>query len=195
MRVTTGLPPARLPTPTPITDPVGWSESGVASWYGEPFHGRLTASGELYDMEGLTAAHRTLPFGTTILVENLDSGQDVTLRITDRGPFAGGRMLDVSRRAARELGMIGPGTARVRITIVTSPEALNCWEVQAGAFSRREGAEELRTRLARDGMAARVTIGEDALFRVRAGPIHSHDEARRLASAWDGLVVGCPLAQ
>jgi rare lipoprotein A len=194
-RVTTGLPPAPLPLPAPITDPIGWTETGVASWYGEPFHGRLTASGELYDMEGLTAAHRTLPFGTTVLVENLDAGRNVTLRITDRGPFVGSRMLDVSRRAARELGMIGPGTARVRITILTASEALNCWEVQAGAFSRREAADELRTRIVREGFAARVTVGDDALFRVRVGPLASQEEARRMAGDWEGLVVGCPLAE
>jgi rare lipoprotein A len=167
----------------------------VASWYGEPFHGRLTASGEIYDMEGLTAAHRTLPFGTTVLVENLDSGRSVTLRITDRGPFVGGRMLDVSRRAARELGMMGPGIARVRITVVTATAVIDCWEVQAGAFSRPEAAEELRARLAGDGLAARVAQGDDGLFRVRTGPLGSQDDAARVARAWDGVVVGCPLAQ
>jgi rare lipoprotein A len=146
-------------------------------------------------MEGLTAAHPSLPFNTLVLVENLDSGRSVTLRITDRGPFARDRVLDVSRRAARELGMIGPGTARVRLSIVSATAALNCWEVQAGAFSERENAEELLARIAREGYAGRVTEGEDALFRVRAGPLSSQDEAKRLAAAWDGHLVGCPLAE
>jgi rare lipoprotein A len=103
----------------------------MASWYGDQFHGRPTASGETYDMEGSTGAHPTLPFGTRLRVENLDNGRSTTLTINDRGPFAKGRILDVSRRVARELGMLGPGTARVRITILeehgmpdsTDPEA------------------------------------------------------------------------
>ena len=110
-------------TPTPPARPVpeapeNWTETGIASWYGEPFHGRITASGETYDMDRLTAAHPTLPFGTRILVENLDNGRTVTLRVNDRGPFVKDRILDVSRRAARELEMLGPGTARVRVTVV-----------------------------------------------------------------------------
>lgn len=108
----------RSHTPAADSPSAGWTETGVASWYGEPFHGRTTASGETYDMDELTAAHQTLPFGTRVRVENLDNGRSVTLRITDRGPFVGGRILDVSRRGAQELEMIGPGTARVRITIV-----------------------------------------------------------------------------
>ncbi|MFO8173428.1 MAG: septal ring lytic transglycosylase RlpA family protein [Longimicrobiales bacterium] len=105
-------PPGRL---------VGWTQTGVASWYGNPFHGRQTASGEVYDMDRLTAAHQTLPFGTRVRVENLDNGKSVILRVNDRGPFARGRILDVSRRAARELEMVGPGTARVRITVLEEP--------------------------------------------------------------------------
>lgn len=95
-----------------------WTQTGVASWYGEPFHGRTTASGEIYDMEALTCAHPSLPFGTVLLVENLVNGRSIRLRVNDRGPFKKGRILDVSRRAAQELGMIGPGTTRVRITVV-----------------------------------------------------------------------------
>lgn len=96
----------------------GWTQTGVASWYGDPFHGRRTASGEVYDMDGLTAAHQTLPFGTRVRVENLDNGKTITVRINDRGPFVKSRILDVSRRAARQLGLIVPGTARVRITVL-----------------------------------------------------------------------------
>ena len=90
----------------------------MASWYGNPFHGRATASGEIYDMEAMTAAHPTLPFGTRLRVENLENGRSVTVTINDRGPFVKDRILDVSRKAARELGMLGPGTARVRITVL-----------------------------------------------------------------------------
>jgi rare lipoprotein A (peptidoglycan hydrolase) len=106
------------PPPPPGESPGGWSEVGMASWYGHPYHGRATASGEVYDMEAPTGAHRTLPFGTRLRVENLDNGRSTTLTINDRGPFAKERILDVSRRVAEELGMLGPGTARVRITIL-----------------------------------------------------------------------------
>ena len=90
----------------------------MASWYGEPFHGRTTASGETFDMEAMTAAHPTLPFGTRLRVENLDNERSVVVTINDRGPFVKDRILDVSRRAAEELGMLGPGTARVRISVM-----------------------------------------------------------------------------
>lgn len=186
-RVTTGLPPA-----APVA--AGWSETGIASWYGEPFHGRLTASGEVYDMEAPTAAHRTLPFGTVVQVDNLDSGRSTVLRINDRGPFVRGRTIDVSRRAARELAMIGPGTARVRVTILETAAAPTCWEVQAGAFERAGNAEELRNRLLRDGHAARVETGPDGLHRVRAGPLASQDDASVLAASTGGLLLGCALA-
>lgn len=108
----------RTPSPDPPPPTEGWSQTGIASWYGEPFHGRTTASGETYDMEDLTCAHPTLPFGTRIRVLNLDSGRSVVLRVNDRGPFMKGRIVDVSRRGARELGMIGPGTARVEIRVL-----------------------------------------------------------------------------
>ncbi len=96
-------------------------ETGEASWYGPGFHGRRTANGEVFDKESLTAAHRTLPFGTVLLVRNLENGREVTVRINDRGPFARGRILDLSEAAARRLGMIEPGTARVSLRIVPPP--------------------------------------------------------------------------
>jgi rare lipoprotein A len=98
--------------------PTGWTQEGVASWYGDPFHGRRTASGETYDMDAMTAAHRTLPFGTVLQVVNLDNGRTVQVRVNDRGPYIDGRVIDVSRRAARELDMVGSGTARVYVTVV-----------------------------------------------------------------------------
>ena len=95
-------------------------EVGEASWYGPGFHGRKTANGEIFDKEALTAAHRTLPFGTLLSVKNLDNGRQVVVRVNDRGPFARDRVLDLSEAAARRLGMIETGTAHVRITIVSS---------------------------------------------------------------------------
>jgi rare lipoprotein A len=111
---------ASTPRPAPASGsaPRGWTETGVASWYGQPFHGRRTASGETYDMRRLTAAHPTLPFGTRVRVRNLDNGKEVEVRINDRGPFLKQRIIDLSRRSAESIDMIGPGTARVRITVV-----------------------------------------------------------------------------
>ncbi len=108
------------PPPAPSVE-VGWEERGIASWYGDPFHGRQTASGEVYDMNAPTAAHQTLPFGTVVRIENLDNGTSTEVRINDRGPFVQGRIIDVSRRGARELGLIEPGTAEVRITVIEAP--------------------------------------------------------------------------
>ena len=93
-------------------------ETGQASWYGKAHQGALTASGERFDMHALTAAHRTLPFGTIVRVTHLKSGKSVNVRINDRGPFRGGRIIDLSYEAARKLGFVARGTARVEITVV-----------------------------------------------------------------------------
>ena len=110
-RVNTPLAPARL----------GTTETGVASWYGVPYHGRRAASGEIYDMEQLTAAHRRLPFQTWVEVTNLSNGKQVDVRINDRGPFAKGRILDLSQAAARDIDMLRAGTARVRLKVIPPP--------------------------------------------------------------------------
>jgi rare lipoprotein A (peptidoglycan hydrolase) len=100
----------------------GERETGVASWYGEEFQGNETASGEVYDLNGLTAAHLTLPFGTTIRVTNLENSKDVLLRVNDRGPHIGQRLLDVSWAAAKRLGFVQTGTTRVRVEVVSYPK-------------------------------------------------------------------------
>jgi rare lipoprotein A len=116
---------AKIPVPAPSSPPpavhAGDTETGIASWYGAPYHGQRAASGEIYDMEQLTAAHRTLPFQTVVEVTNLDNGKRVTVRINDRGPFVKGRILDLSHAAAKHIDMIGPGTARVRLKVVQPP--------------------------------------------------------------------------
>lgn len=94
------------------------SWTGVASWYGEQFHGKLTANGETYDMHDFTAAHRTLPLGTVVRVTNLDNGKSVEVRVNDRGPYVKGRMIDLSYAAAVKLGYADKGTANVRLTVV-----------------------------------------------------------------------------
>lgn len=181
-------PPPIVPAPVPET---GFLEEGVASWYGVPFHGRATASGDIYDMEASTAAHRTLPFGTILQVENLDNAHTTTVRVNDRGPFVRGRNLDLSRRAARELEMIGPGTARVRLTIVSAPSPESCWVVQAGAFSDRDNAELLRLSLEREGHGVRITTSPNGLYRVRTGPFQSRIEAEGIMGETGGLLLGC----
>jgi len=99
-------------------------ETGEASWYGEEFQGNPTANGETYDLNGLTAAHPTLPFGTTVRVTNLKNRKNILLRINDRGPYIGRRLIDVSKAAARILGFVGAGTAPVRVEVVSRPTPL-----------------------------------------------------------------------
>ncbi len=178
-------PPPSPPVPTAV-----WLEEGVASWYGDAFHGRETASGEIYDMEAMTAAHRTLPFGTVLQVQNLDNGRVTTVRVNDRGPFVPGRHVDLSRRAARELDMVGSGTARVRLAIVNGG-AQNCWMVQAGAFADRDTADQIRASLEREGHSVRITTAPNGLHRVRAGPFQSRVEAEELIRSSGGTLLGC----
>ena len=114
-----GKKQVQLPPPTPAA--VGWSQRGIASWYGRPYHGRRTSNGEVYDMNKLTAAHLSLPFNTWVRVTNLDNKKSVEVRINDRGPFIKRRIIDLSREGAKRIGMIGPGTSRVRVRVVATP--------------------------------------------------------------------------
>lgn len=100
---------------------LGWEQTGEASWYGEPYHGRRTSSGERYDMHRLTAAHPSLPFGTRVRITNLDNGRSVEVRINDRGPWKRGRIVDLSYAAARRLDAVGPGVIPVRLRVVGLP--------------------------------------------------------------------------
>ncbi|MCC6590991.1 MAG: septal ring lytic transglycosylase RlpA family protein [Bryobacterales bacterium] len=104
-----------------VTPKIGTQQKGIASWYGYPYHGRRTASGEVYDMEQMTAAHRNWVFGTWVRVQNLDNGEETVVRITDRGPFVRGRIIDLSRAAARDVEMINAGIAKVRLTVIPPP--------------------------------------------------------------------------
>jgi len=112
----------RPATPAPGTT-APKAQTGRASWYGEPHHGRKTASGEIYDMTQMTAAHRTLPLGTHVRVTNLGNGRSVVVRINDRGPYVGGRIIDLSQAAARELGAIGAGVVSVRVEVLEDAAA------------------------------------------------------------------------
>lgn len=167
----------------------GWEQTGVASWYGEPFHGRTTASGERYDQEGLTAAHRTLPFGTWVRVENLENGRSVRVRVTDRGPFVDDRIIDLSRAAARNLGLLGPGTGRVRIEVV---DVAGCHAVQVASFADREAALERRGELEEQGTPAFLEAGPDEMTRVLIGPYPDREAAARRRAEHGGWVRSCP---
>lgn len=173
----------------------GWTQSGIASWYGAPFHGRRTASGEVYDMDGLSAAHQTLPLGTRILVENRDNGRRIELRVNDRGPFARGRILDLSRGAARELGVIGPGTAHVTITVLeVGGDAVQvrggCVVVQIASFRDRRAAEAHLSERGDRGFA--LTIEEHrGLFRVVSRPYTSEEEALAARAELGGFIRRC----
>jgi rare lipoprotein A len=101
---------------------IGTTETGIASWYGEPYNGRRAASGEIFDMEQLTAAHRSFPFQTWVEVTDLDNGKKVSVRIIDRGPFVKGRVIDLSLAAARKIEMVGPGTAHVKLKVIATPK-------------------------------------------------------------------------
>jgi rare lipoprotein A len=158
------------PLPAPAAASV---EEGVASWYGHPYHGRPSASGEIYDMEKLTAAHRTLPFGAWVRVLNLDNQKRVDLRINDRGPFVAGRVIDISHAAAREIAMIGPGTARVRVEVISLPAHLepSLFAVQVGAFQNKSNAEQICRDMQRKYGSARLVLrpGDPPRWRVLVG--------------------------
>ncbi len=165
--------PKHSKTP-PAPAPVGYTEEGNASWYGNPFHGRRASNGEIYDMYKLTAAHRTLPFETMVRVTNLNNGKTTTVRITDRGPFVDNRIIDLSQAAAREIESIGPGVVPVRIEVLGNVDVTaGFFTVQVGAFRDRGNAEHLRDRLGAtyspifiqqydspDGMFYRVRVGK-----------------------------------
>jgi rare lipoprotein A len=172
------------PRPTPLV-PGSYAEQGVASWYGVPFHGRRAASGEIFDMNTLVAAHRTLPFGSFVRVTNLNNGKQADVRIIDRGPFVEGRVLDLAHAAAVALGMIGTGTAPVRIELLSAPGPLTGeFTVQIGAFADRSNAERLRDRLLvryQTILIQEYDAPSGHFYRVRVGRVPSPDAAQQLA--------------
>jgi len=171
-----------LPAPPQIQS----VETGLASWYGHPYHGRPAADGEIYDMESFTAAHRTLPFGTRVRVTNLTNQLTVEVRIIDRGPFIDGRIIDLSHAAAEAIQLIGPGVAQVRLDILSTPQLSSgsLFAVQAGAFADKSRAERLRDSLDREYGAARLVVraGSPSLWRVLVGGEPTEDAANALAS-------------
>ena len=173
--------PAKHAKTSPAPVPAGYTEDGNASWYGKPFDGRRASNGEIYDMYKLTAAHRTLPFDTMVRVTNLNNGRSTTVRITDRGPFVEGRIIDLSLAAAREIESVGPGVVPVRLEVLGNVDVTaGYFTVQVGAFHDRGNAERLRDRLS----AAYSPIfiqqydsPDGTFYRVRVGKISGEDSA------------------
>ena len=188
---------------TPLADARGFRQKGLASWYGKKFHGRKTSNGEVYDMYGISAAHKTLPLGTYVRVNNLDNGRDLDVRINDRGPFVRGRIIDLSYGAAVQLGVVGPGTARVEIVALGTRVSVaggqpyyrsvdyysGSFTFQVGAFTDKGNAERLAATLERNYDNAHITPIENdgqVYYRVRVGRCATLAEAdafeKRLAS-------------
>lgn len=162
----------------PIPDATGYRQKGTASWYGSKFHGKRTANGEIYNMHGLTAAHKTLPFGTLVRVKNLENNKEVVVRINDRGPFVRGRIIDLSNASARAIDLHIKGVARVEILALASEQKTSLdmqegrFSVQVGAFTQKSNADRLAEKLKREGHRVQVLSHEGeskVFFRVRAG--------------------------
>ncbi|MBL7179546.1 MAG: septal ring lytic transglycosylase RlpA family protein [Desulfobacterales bacterium] len=202
---TPGPPPTPPGHPKPYRIGTNWyqplphardfRQRGKASWYGSDFHGRQTASGEIYDMYAMTAAHKTLPLGTYVRVNNLDNNKTIDVRVNDRGPFVRGRIIDLSYTAAQKIGVVGPGTAPVEIVALgTAAKTQGSagisyvpvdfykgnFTVQVGAFSDRENAEKLKLKLDKEYKNTHITTyndGQETFYRVRVGRCSTLEQA------------------
>ena len=172
---------ARVTYPPPET-----VQTGVASWYGPNFHGKTTSNKEIYDMYDLTAAHNSLPFGTYVVVTNLNNGKSVTVRINDRGPFVKGRIIDLSYAAAKAVDMIDTGTAPVKLEILTdiSPKrSSQKFSVQVGSFVQEDNAKALKKELQRNFQNVYISpfkTANQVYYRVRI-KAKDQDTARTVA--------------
>ena len=186
----------------PVSDSQGFVERGLASWYGKKFHGRKTANGETYDMYGVTAAHKTLPLGTFVRVHNLDNNRRLDVRINDRGPFVRGRVIDLSYGAAKKLGVVGPGTARVKFVALGTPAkqakksatptyipadyTKGNFTFQVGAFKDYGNALRLSRTLNAKYKNAHITnfdSGDGIFYRVRVGRFSTLGQAQKQRGA------------
>jgi rare lipoprotein A len=177
---------SRVSLPHPVRQ--GETQTGIASWYGDPYHGRRAANGEVYDMFMFTAAHRTWPFDTFVRVTNLTNNKEVDVRITDRGPFVDDRIIDLSRAAAEKIDMIGPGIVKVKLRVLNPSEAdpstlpAGSFAVQAASFRDRDRAEQLCASLEKKFGSARITMSEgSSLWRVLIGRESTRARAQQLA--------------
>ncbi len=148
---------------------------GLASWYGGKFHGRLTSSGEIFDTNTMTAAHKSLPFGTMVKVTNLDNGATAIVRINDRGPFVEGRIIDLSRAAADALGMVGIGVAHVSLEIVGFASDKELYAIQVGAYGLEKNAEKARAALEAAGFFTSMEKTAFGIARVLVRGVAAKD--------------------
>lgn len=182
----------------PLSHARGFEQEGVASWYGKKFHGRKTSNGEIYDMYAVSAAHKTLPLGTYVRVQNLNNNRTLDVRINDRGPFVRGRIIDLSYGAAKALDVVDAGTAPVKIVALGAPAASSGegagkkyvpldyysgnFTFQVGAFTERANAERLVQRLDRIYKNAHQVAyfdGSRTFYRVRVGLSTDLEEAEQ----------------
>ena len=163
-----------------------YREQGVASWYGDEFHQKPTANGEIYDMHAMTAAHKTLPLGTQVTVTDLNTKRTISVRINDRGPFVKDRIIDLSVSAAKALGIYESGTGLVEVSCHFSRQMLENelghW-VQVGAFKNRARAREITGKLREEGSRAQI-ITSGSIHRIRIGPFACTDEAYRMRDSF-----------
>jgi rare lipoprotein A len=200
--VPTDLPPdayqidGKTYYPIKTNDAFGFRQQGVASWYGKKFHEKKTANGEIYNMFAMTAAHKTLPFGTMVEVRNLENNKTTLVRINDRGPFVNDRIIDLSHSAANEIGMIQNGTASVEIIVLgtdddilaatdtdasANPYFTGDFTIQVGSFSNKANAEQLKSKI--EGPSTKVFISPfdkngTTFYRVRVGRYTSLKQAK-----------------
>ncbi len=174
----------------PLAHARGFSQKGLASWYGKKFHGRKTANGETYNMYAMTAAHKTLPINTWVQVTNTDNGKQIVVRINDRGPFVRGRIIDLSYTGAKKLGIVGPGTAPVKVVALGKSDggktytAVDYWKgnftVQVGAFAIYANAGNYREKLSSRYENTHITTYKDyrgTFYRVRVGRFTQLEDA------------------
>lgn len=197
------VPPSRIRVapPQPAIDG-RVSQTGIASWYGPGFHGKATASGEIYNQNDMTAAHQTLPLGAKVMVTNMENGRTAEVLVNDRGPFAKNRIIDLSYAAAQSVDMVGPGTALVRIDVLSSPVPLNAirptldYTLQLGSFSQLENAQQLRDRIVKnfDGVTITPLPSKDiTYYRVHLGSFSNRsaaeDMARQVSQAGYSVII------
>lgn len=178
------------------------SQTGIASWYGPGFHGKATAGGTVYNQNDLTAAHQTLPLGSRVRVINLENSKTIEVLINDRGPFAKGRIIDLSFAAAQSIDMIGPGTAMVRVDVLETPTPIQSiresldYTLQLGSFSQLENAQLLRERLSRsfaDVTISAVRSRDATYYRVHLGTFSdrtaAEEQARQVTLAGYSVII------
>ncbi|WP_457560850.1 septal ring lytic transglycosylase RlpA family protein [Caminibacter sp.] len=173
--------------------PIGWTQEGIASWYGPDFHGKYTSNGEVYNMYAYTAAHKTLPMNTIVKVTNLNNGKSVIVRINDRGPFVKGRIIDLSYAAGKKIGLDVTGTAPVKITVIgfKGKNYVNGYRVQIGAFINKKGAEKL-SKIYKNLGYNTLILKQNVFYKVYITGFKTYSEAKKfmISHKISGFVVG-----